>query len=89
MDKETYKIVYNAIEKYDPIGIAYLTENEYEPEAIDITNRCCVLSEEDLYQYTKDVFEFWFGKNLSANKDDIYRYIAREIKSKLDEGKEA
>lgn len=84
MDKELYNIVYKIIEKYDPISIADFAKDEYKPETIDIANRCYVLTEERLCQYIKEVFEFWFGENLSANKDNIYKCIASEIKNKLD-----
>lgn len=88
MGKEgVYKIVYNVIEQYDPIGIAWCAEDEYKAEAIEIANRCIVLSKEELFEYIKEVFEFWFGGNLASDKDDIYKNIADEIKSKLDNWK--
>ena len=39
MDIKHYKEIYRIIEKYDHAGIAYVSEDKYKSEAIDIANR--------------------------------------------------
>jgi hypothetical protein len=79
-EKEYYKVL-EIISKYDPLGLIEfgLHENEYMTESIDIANRVSVLEVNELSQYIKDVFEFWFYKNCISDKTRIA--IAKEIKS--------
>ena len=46
------KIVLDVLHKYDPIGVATtINESEYEPEAIDIGNKCGMVTTEYLSIY--------------------------------------
>lgn len=81
MDIKHYKEIYRIIEKYDPAGIAYVSEDEYKSEAIDIANRAYVLSEEKLAEYIYEVFVFWFTAIVVKEDKAIYQQMAKEIKA--------
>ena len=66
--------------KYDIIGVGACLDNEYEREAIEITNRVQILSEDKLAQYIRQVFKFWFGEDLLPTNDSIFKLMAIEIK---------
>ena len=70
-------IVLNILNKYDPIGIITLVnKHEYSIEAIDIANRCNILSLDRLAKYIQEVFKFWFEIEVSDEKS---LKIAEEI----------
>lgn len=80
LKNELYKKVYEIVNKYDLIGIAFVADDEYEPEAIEIANRANILSEDKLAEYIRQVFEFWFGAGLIPKHEAVYKNMAIEIK---------
>lgn len=76
-----YQEIYQVIEKHDPAGIAWVSEDEYESEAIDIANRANVLSEEELATYIYEVFVFWLTETVIKKDKAIYQQMAKEIKA--------
>lgn len=75
------KIVLDVLHKYDPIGVATVgNESEYEPEAIDIGNKCSVVTTEYLALYIRDCFNFWFNEKLNL---ELCEKMAKEIKEKI------
>lgn len=78
---EQYERVYKIIEEFDPIGIAFVSDDEYAPEARDIANRCGVLEEDELADYIYEVFKFWFGAAIVPKKKEMYSQMAHKIKA--------
>lgn len=76
-----YKEIYKIVEKYDPVGIAYVSKDEYKSEVIDIANRAYVLPEEQLAEYIYEVFVFWFTAIVVKEDKAIYQQMAKEIKA--------
>jgi hemerythrin len=81
MEIKHYKEIYKVIEKYDPAGIAHMSEDEYKSEVTDIANRAYVLSEEKLAEYIYEVFVFWLTETVIKEDKTIYQQMAKEIKA--------
>ena len=79
--KSKYDVVLDILAKYDPVGLADLCgKNEYSIEAIDIANRAGVLEVDDLAEWCKEVFLFWFSK---CGNNVNWHDMATEIKEKI------
>lgn len=81
MSIKHYEEIYKIIEKYDLVGIAWCSKDEYKSEAIDIANRASALSEEELAEYIYEVFAFWFSEEVIEQDKSVYQQMAREIKA--------
>lgn len=80
MNNENYKKIYNIVEKYDVMGIACCSSDEYEPEAKDIANLDHSQSEEELAKQIRLVFERWFMPMLLPKENQVFLNMAKEIK---------
>ena len=69
-------IIKEIVNKYDPFGIAFVDEDEYLPEIIDIA--VLSLFKKDIYKIVKNTFESWFYDN-----GFDYREMAKEIEEIL------
>lgn len=74
-----YEWVRAAVEEVDPIGIAEIAEDEYEPENRDITSRLLGrnITSENLFILIRDVFDNWFWK--APENEPLYREITTLI----------
>jgi len=68
-------IIKEIVNKHDPFGIAFVDEDEYLPEIIDIA--VLSLFKKDIYKIVKNTFESWFYDNRFD-----YKEMAKEIKDK-------
>ncbi|WDC85108.1 DUF1871 family protein [Caloramator sp. mosi_1] len=71
--------VKDIVNKYDPMGI-YLgfNEDEYEPEIIDILNRCKSIKDFEKFKgEIINIFAYWFNRAL-INDEDIYK-MAKDL----------
>ncbi len=81
-DSKLYKDIYKIVNKYDPIGIAWYSDDEYKTEVIEICTRAYVLSEKELAKHIYDVFRFWFTASITPHPNSkIYKEMAKEIKA--------
>jgi hypothetical protein len=79
MYNKMFEIVKKVVNEIDPFNIVWVDENEYEPEirdlAIILTGEN--LSKEEIFQHTKNIFEYWFYKK--RKNIPKYREIAKKI----------
>lgn len=65
-ESEIFKAVRKVVNKHDILGILSANtdieeDDEYDPEVIEIINRCWYLDEvENVYEALKSIFEYWF-----------------------------
>ncbi len=82
IDKKFFKDVYSIVAKYDLVGIAYYSDDEYETEVTEICTRAYVLSEKELAKHIYNVLRFWFTRSVIPHPNSsIYKKMAREIKA--------
>ena len=79
--KNTYEIVLDVLEKYDPYNLADLCgKEEYDIEAVEIANRVNY-DEKRLADWCKEVFKNWLYDNGTSDKK--WLIIAKEIKTQV------
>mgnify|MGYP002393253384 FL=1 len=82
IDQNFFKDVYNIVAKYDPVGIAHCSDDEYKTEVTEICTRAYILTEKELAKHIYNVFRFWFTESVIPHpKSKIYREMAKEIKA--------
>jgi hypothetical protein len=69
-NNELYIRVKDIVNKYDPINLLKCgaPEDEYEPEVIDILNRCHFLRKEIILEEVEQIFIHWFTLPLYNEK---------------------
>lgn len=79
---EMYIKIREIVNQYDPIGILFGYEDEYEREIVEILNRCT--HENNFMRFKSivvDIFKFWFAplsfddELMTEMCDEIYRYL--------------
>jgi len=77
---EFYKYVKEIVNKFDPFGIAWVDENEYEPEFRDLCIKLMQkrnLDKSQILKITKAVFEDWFY--VKEENEELYKNMANEL----------
>ena len=88
---EYYKIIEKIINEVDPFNIAWVAEDEYEPEIKDLAEKMIgkSLNKKGIFKITKKVFDSWFYEK----EENIPKYweiaqkIFDELKEKYDNSK--
>jgi len=77
-----YEIVKKAVDEVDPFNIAWVDENEYEPEIKDLSNKLVgqKLTQKQIARKIKKVFEKWFYEK----EENLPKY--EEIGKRIFEG---
>jgi len=77
-----YEIVKKAVDEVDPFNIAWVDENEYEPEIKDLSDKLIGqnLTKKQIARKTRKVFEKWFYKK----EENLSKY--EEIGDRIFEG---
>lgn len=66
------------LNKHDVMQIAYVND-EYDPEIIDIINRCeCIRSEVEVRDCIANIFLYWFGGNYCEMYDKC-KELSKEV----------
>ena len=82
--KATYGCLYtdliDIIQQADLVGIAYVADDEYEPEVTTILPRLNHASNEaDVATIIREEFDAWFYEGATGGKDDRIKWAAQEI----------
>jgi hypothetical protein len=82
--QETYGRLYNdvlaIIQQADLVGIAYVADDEYEPEVATILPRLHQANnEEDVATIIREEFDAWFYEGATGGKDGRITWAAQEI----------
>ena len=80
---EYYEIIEKIINEVDPFNIAWVAEDEYEPEIKDLTEKMIgkTLNKKRIFKRTKKVFDNWFYEK----EENIPKYweIAQKLFNEL------
>jgi hypothetical protein len=75
-----YDDVLAIIQRADLIGIAYVADDEYEPEVTTILPRLHQANnEEDVATVIREEFDAWFYEGATCHKEDRVTWAAQEI----------
>ena len=77
---EFYKYTKEIVNKFDPFGIAWVDEDEYEPEFRDLCIKLMQkrnLNKSQILKITKAVFEDWFYPK--EENEELYKDMANEL----------
>lgn len=85
VEDNLYKKIYKIVEKYDLMQIAFVSDDEYEPEAKDIAKLNRNLTVEEISKEIKNIFAHWFSPAIIPEDEKIYLNMAVEIKKIFEE----
>ena len=75
-----YTDLIDIIQQADLVGIAYVADDEYEPEVSTILPRLHQANnEEDVATIIREEFDAWFYEGTTGGKDDRVTWAAQEI----------
>ncbi len=87
---ELYDTIFQSVNKNDPFGIAFVSQDEYKPEIREIVTKTIgkKLTKKKIFFIVKETFDKWFDKvddnsKYEAVAKDIYQFYEEKIK--LDE----
>lgn len=91
-DSNIYKEVKKIVDKYDVMGIANMSPDEYDLEIVDIINRCWFEDDSKIiFERLKEIFDFWFDLDYDEQKlllmaNDLSQLFQKfRVKDKLNE----